>query len=56
MLPLEAIGVLGLLYCFFIYAIVKVQLERRNISVREEIRKSFVALANALTALFGSFR
>lgn len=45
MLPLERIGVLGILYCFFMYCTLEMHLARKNTSVRQEIRKRRLVLA-----------
>ena len=45
MMPLEIIGVLGILYCFFMYCTLEMHFVKKNSSVREEIRKRRLALA-----------
>ena len=55
MMPLEVIGVLGILYCFFMYATVRTYLAKNNITVREKIRESrLVAAVTGLVAALSS--
>ena len=56
MVPLEVIGVLGILYCFFMYATVRAYLVKNKISVRDKIRDSrlVVAVVSLMAALSSS--
>ena len=53
MIPLEVIGVLGILYCFFMYATVRTYLAKNNMSVREKLRESrlVAAITNVVAAV-----
>ena len=54
MMPLELIGVLGLLYCFFMYCTMEAYLARKGTSVRAKVRgivresRLAVAVANVI--------
>lgn len=53
MISLEVIGVLGILCCFLLYAMVRAYFLKHKISVREKIRESRLVLAvtNLIAAL-----